>query len=249
MHAVQAGPAGDAWRNLGETLPRPRAVLVVSAHWEASRPTVSTVLQPQTIHDFSGFPPALYRIRYPAPGAAEVARRVHGILAQAGIEAAIDGERGLDHGAWVPLSYMYPKADVPVTQLSVQTSLGPKHHLALGRAIAAIADEGVLIVGSGHMTHNLREWMQGSSTTAAYVEEFREWVFTRLRDHDFEALAGYRSLAPHAQRAHPTEEHFLPLFVALGAAGLMARPERIFTQVERGVLAMDAYIFHPAGQA
>jgi 4,5-DOPA dioxygenase extradiol len=249
MHAVQPGAAGLAWRKLGDTLPRPRAVLVVSAHWEADRPHVSAASSPRTIHDFGGFPDALYRIRYPAPGAPDVARTVHGMLQQNGFKAVIDDDRGLDHGAWVPLSYMYPQADIPVTQLSVQTALGPRHHVALGRATAAVADDGVLIVGSGHMTHNLREWMQGVPEQAAYVEEFRAWVDARLNAHDVDALVDYRSLAPHALRAHPSEEHFLPLFVALGAAGLTARPERVFSEIEGGVLAMDAYVFHPAGQA
>lgn len=249
MHAVQPGAAGDAWRKLGETLPRPLAALVVSAHWESSVPTVNAVAHPQTIHDFNGFPPELYRIRYAAHGAPTTAQRVHGMLAQAGIEAEFDHERGLDHGAWVPLSYMYPKADVPVVQLSVQTPFGPAHHLAMGHAIAAMADEGVLIIGSGHMTHNLREWMQGPRAPVAYVRAFRDWVSARIRDHDFDSLINYRTLAPHAERAHPTEEHFLPLFVALGAAGVTARPERVFDEIERGVLAMDAYLFHPAGQA
>jgi 4,5-DOPA dioxygenase extradiol len=247
MHAIEAGSAGDAWREIGTTLPRPHAALVVSAHWETERPTVSGTSRPETIHDFSGFPEPLYRIRYPAPGAPTFAKRVHALLGASGFDAEVDNERGLDHGAWVPLSYMYPQADVPVLQLSVQPSLTPTHHLALGRALAALAEEGVLVIGSGHMTHNLRDWMRGGSVS--YVREFRDWVDERLQGRDVESLTAYRTLAPHAARAHPSEEHFLPLFVALGAAGLVYEPQRVFAEMERGALAMDAYLFHPANRA
>jgi 4,5-DOPA dioxygenase extradiol len=247
MHAAEAGPAGTAWHAIAERLPRPRAVLVVSAHWETRQPVLSSGLRPETIHDFSGFPDALYRIRYPAPGAPDVARRADELLRAAGFASTVDPERGLDHGAWVPLSYMYPRADVPVLQLSVQPALGPAHHLALGRALGPLANEDVLLIGSGHMTHNLREWMRAgeSSGVAPHVEEFRAWVDDRLQHGDGESLAAYRQLAPHASRVHPTDEHFLPLFVALGSAGHDYRAERVFDAVERGVLAMDAYLFQP----
>lgn len=241
MHAIEAGGAGNAWREIGATLPRPHAALVISAHWETDRPTVSSASRPGTIHDFSGFPEPLYRIRYPAPGAPMVARRVQECLGSAGLAVEVDENRGLDHGAWVPLSYMYPQADIPALQLSVQPTRSPMHHLALGRALTALADDGVLIIGSGHMTHNLRDWVHGGEN--AYAREFRDWVNERIDNRDFESLAAYRTLAPHAVRAHPTEEHFLPLFVALGAAGPEYRPERVFSEMERGVLAMDAYLF------
>jgi 4,5-DOPA dioxygenase extradiol len=250
MHAVQPGAAGEVWRSLGERVPRPRALVVVSAHWETNRPTVSAASHPGTIHDFSGFPKALYRIHYPALGAPDVAQRIAGLLRANGFDAAIDAERGLDHGAWVPLSYLYPRADVPVVQLSVQPERDPAHHLALGRALAPLADEGVLVIGSGHMTHNLHEWMHGQASEgpADYVREFRDWIDQRIQAHDYDALAGYRQLAPHAARAHPTDEHFLPLFVALGSAGPGYYPEHVFSDIERGVLAMDAYLFHPDGK-
>jgi 4,5-DOPA dioxygenase extradiol len=247
MHAIEAGGAGDAWREIGATLPRPRAVLVISAHWETEQPTVSSTPHPETIHDFSGFPEPLYRIRYPAPGAPALAKRVDELLGAAGFAVEVDNERGLDHGAWVPLSYMYPQADVPVVQLSVQPSLTPAHHLGLGRALAALADDGVLMIGSGHMTHNLRDWARGGSVS--YVREFRDWVNERLQGLDVESLSAYRTLAPHAARAHPSEEHFLPLFVALGAAGPECQPQRVFAEMERGALAMDAYLFHPSNRA
>jgi len=248
MHALAAGLAGETWRRLGAELPRPRAILIVSAHWETSRPMLTGVPRPETIHDFSGFPELLYQIRYPVPGAPELARRAQALLVAAGLEATLDDTRGLDHGAWTPLLHMYPDADVPVVQLSVQSGLGGAHHLALGAALAPLTDEDILVIGSGHMTHNLREWMGAPAREqpVAYVLEFRDWVDDCLRAGDLAALSDYRRRAPHAARAHPTEEHFLPLFVALGAAGSALRPERVLDAVEGGVLAMDAYLFHPA---
>jgi 4,5-DOPA dioxygenase extradiol len=247
MHALEAGAAGEVWRGLGTSLPRPQAILIASAHWEASLPMLGGAPAPETIHDFYGFPEPLYRIRYPAPGAPALAQRAQNLLRAAGIASAIDDARGLDHGAWSPLLHMYPKADVPVAQLSIQTELGAAHHLALGRALAPLTEEGVLVIGSGHMTHNLREWMRGqfADGPAPYVQKFRDWVDAHIRAHDDAVLADYRARAPHAARAHPTEEHFLPLFVALGAAGRKARPERLLDTIEGGVLAMDAYLFHP----
>lgn len=251
MHALEAGGSatGRAWTALGERLPRPRAILIASAHWETERPALTGSAQPETIHDFYGFPRTLYEIRYAAPGAPEIAERARDLLREAGLEADIDRARGLDHGAWTPLLYAYPRADVPVVQVAVQPSLSPRHHLALGRALAPLAGEDVLIVGSGHMTHNLRELKSvrdtGVGDAAAYVSEFQEWVRGCIAARDLERLADYRGLAPHGVRAHPTEEHFLPLFVALGAAAEDYRGERILGHVEGGVLAMDAYAFHP----
>jgi len=164
-------------------------------------------------------------------------------LKDAGFTAAIDGCRGLDHGAWAPLLYMYPDADVPVVQLSIQPELGPAHHLAVGKSIGKLAADGVLIIGSGHMTHNLRDWSRGAGTPAPYAREFQAWVKERIDNNDLEALADYRRLAPGGVRAHPTDEHFLPLFIALGAAQKQAKPERVFDAIEAGVLAMDAYVF------
>src|SRR6476646_8602755 len=159
MHAVSPGVVGDAWATLGHRIARPDAIVIASAHWETSIPMVTGNPKPETIHDFGGFPRELYALRYPAPGAPDLAARVVMLLKEAGVTAGVDGCRGLDHGAWVPLRWMYPDADVPVTQLSVQPELGTAHHLRLGQALAALADEGVLIIGSGHMTHNLRDWM------------------------------------------------------------------------------------------
>jgi 4,5-DOPA dioxygenase extradiol len=270
MHAIEPGAAGNAWASLGMTLPRPTAVLIASAHWETSLPMVTGNPRPATIHDFGGFPAELYKLAYPAPGRPELAARVVALLKDAGITAGIDGCRGLDHGAWVPLRWMYPAADVPVIQLSLQTELGAAHHLRLGRALAPLADEGVLIVGSGHTTHNLRDWMdnarrheregpprariappraegakrQGGTTgPLRYAQAFAAWVGERLAAHDEASLVAWRELAPEASRAHPSDEHFLPLFVAWGAAGTATSARRIVDGFEAGALAMDSYAF------
>jgi len=243
MHALQPGPAGEAWKALARRLPRPRAILIASAHWETQLPMLTGSDKPETVHDFYNFPEPLYRLRYPAPGAPDVAKRAQGLLKDAGFTAAIDGCRGLDHGAWSPLLYMYPQADIPVVQISVQPELGPQHHVNLGRAVRPLQDDSVLIIGSGHLTHNLRDWSRGQGAPAPYAREFQAWVFEKLKEKDVESLVDYRSRSQHGVRAHPTDEHFLPLFFALGAAAEKAKPQRVYDAIDSGVLAMDAYVF------
>jgi 4,5-DOPA dioxygenase extradiol len=245
MHALHAGAAGEAWSALAARLPRPRAILIASAHWETRVPELTGAARPETIHDFHGFPQPLYQIRYPAPGAPEIAARARALLEKSGFRASVDAQRGLDHGAWSPLLHMYPRADIPVVQVSVQTDLGPRHHLALGRALAPLPDEGILVIGSGHMTHNLRDRRPDAAQPVAYALEFQAWVDAAIRARDLDALAEYRARSPHGARAHPTEEHFLPLFVALGAAVPAYRAERVHDGIETGVLAMDAYCLQP----
>jgi 4,5-DOPA dioxygenase extradiol len=244
MHALQPGPAGEAWKALGQRMPRPKSILIASAHWETNLPMLTGSEKPETIHDFYNFPEPLYRLRYPSPGAPEVARRAQALLKEAGVTAGIDGCRGLDHGAWSPLLYMYPQADIPVVQISVQPALGPRHHVELGRSLRKLGDEGVLIIGSGHMTHNLRDWARGQGAAAPYAREFQAWVFDKLNKKDVDTLVDYRSASPHGVRAHPTDEHFLPLFFALGAAREDYKPERIYSAIDSGVLSMDAYLFN-----
>jgi len=245
MHAVSPGVVGDAWAALGRRIARPEAVLIASAHWETSLPMLTGSRQPETIHDFGGFPRDLYAIRYPAPGAPDVAAKAVALLKDAGITAGIDGCRGLDHGAWVPLRWMYPDADVPVVQLAVQPARGAAHHLALGEALAPLRSAGVLIVGSGHATHNLRDWIsrREGSEPMPYAVAFSRWLEERLAAHDASALVDYRHRAPGAARAHPTEEHFLPLFVAYGAARADASIERVVDGYENGALSRDSFLF------
>lgn len=228
---------------LGRRLGRPRAVVVFSAHWLTPSPRIGACRTPQTIHDFFGFPEALYRLQYPAPGDPALARRIVERLTAAGLQAETDAERGLDHGVWVPLMLMYPQADIPVVPVSLQPALGPAHHLRLGEALAGLSEEGVLILGSGGLTHNLRELRPEDEAPPEWVSAFTEWVAGRLAANDRPALLDYRRLAPQAARNHPTEEHLLPLFSALGAAGPQTRARRLHAAYSYGALAMDAYAF------
>ncbi len=245
MLAVTPGPAHEFLAGLGAALGRPRAILVASAHWETAHPVVNAVDRNRTIHDFGGFPRALYDLRYDAPGDPVLAGQVIDLLGAAGLQAGIDRVRGLDHGAWVPLMLAWPAADVPVLQVSVQSGLGPAYHLELGRALAPLRAQGVLVVGSGSFTHDLSRFRgQGQDVPEAPdVAEFAAWMDTALREGRRSDLLAYRHKAPHAAAEHPTEEHLLPLFVAMGAAGPAARAERLHASTAYGVLRMDAYAF------
>ncbi len=247
MLALQDSPARRFLQGLGVSLPRPKAIVVVSAHWEtAGRSAVSLASQPETIYDFGGFPQALYDISYPAPGAPELAEHVASLFDAAGIPVERNAQRGLDHGAWVPLSLMYPDADLPVMQISLVHGADPATHQKLGRALAQLRHEGVLIIGSGSLTHNLFEF-RGQSVDAIaplWVTEFESWMKERLEASDSEALLDYRNRAPSARKNHPSEEHLLPLFVAMGAAGTEAQARLLHSSFEHGVLAMDAYAFN-----
>ncbi len=243
-HALEAGAAGKAWDALGPSLPRPQAVLAISPHWDTEAPMVSAAERPGTIHDFYGFPAPLYDIRYPAPGAPQLACRTTSLLEAAGLHTAVHPNRGLDHGAWVPLRRMYPAADMPVAQLSTQFRKGPEYHYRMGQALAPLADEGVLVFGTGGITHNLRDFFNDipAGQSAPYVDEFRNWMLEKMQAGDIDALLDYRKRAPHAARAHPTDDHLMPLYVALGAAN-GAPVKRVHDSVDRGVMAMDAYVF------
>ncbi|GAB3469154.1 class III extradiol ring-cleavage dioxygenase [Massilia terrae] len=247
MLALNDSPARRFLQGFGAQLPRPKAILAVSAHWgTVGGPAVSLAPQPRTIHDFGGFPRALFEITYPAPGAPEMAARAAGLLEQAGFKVGRSMDRGLDHGAWVPLSIMYPDAQVPVAQLSVLHGATAAEHERLGQALSALREEGVLIVGSGSLTHNLYEFRGQDLDAPApnWVSEFAGWMNARLESGDREALLDYRRAAPFAEKNHPTDEHLMPLFVAMGAAGKSPKAERLHASVEHGVLAMDVYAFN-----
>ena len=244
---IEPGETGAAWRKLGEQLPKPSAILLISAHWETRVPSISRAIQPETIHDFSGFPAELYELQYPAPGAPDMAQAAAFALQQAGMEVLLDDTRGFDHGAWVPLSLMYPQADIPVAQLSLQPDKDPAWHIALGRALRPLREQGVLIVGSGSITHNLRAIFQHlpGAPMPAWVTEFCDWMAARIKAGDLESLSAYRTLAPHAVQNHPTDEHLLPLFVALGAADKIDSAIHLNHVMTYGFLAMDAWLFDP----
>lgn len=240
---LNAPDAVACWREIGQTLPQPRAILVVSAHWEARQPTASLSGAPETIHDFSGFSPQLHRMQYPAPGAPAWAERAVALLHQSGIAAELHPTRGLDHGSWVPLSVLYPQANVPVTQISLILNGSAAQHLALGKALAPLRNEGVLILTTGAITHNFA-WLDWNAHAADVVPEaraFADWVGKQIDDRDSTELIAYRN-TPLGVAAHPSEEHFSPLFVGLGAAENDAA-QRYQPGFSYGGLAMDAYVW------
>lgn len=243
MLAVQDSPAGRFLDALGGQLPRPRAIVIASAHHESPAPRVGAHPAPPTVHDFGGFPPELHALQYPAPGDPALAARVVERLAQAGVAATLDPDRGLDHGAWVPLRRMYPQADIPVVPLSV--SRDAQANLAVGRALRPLRDEGVLVIGSGGFVHNLREldWQQPDGPATPWSAQFAEWMRDRLAEGDVAAVLEWERRAPHARRAHPTVEHLMPLFVALGAAGDAPATRVLHRSHEFGSLALDAFAF------
>jgi len=232
-----------SWAEIAVVLGRPESILVVSAHWDTPFPAVTAAKRLETIHDFGGFPEALYRMRYEPPGAPVLATRVGELLAGIGQAPAVDPDRGIDHGGWVPLRWMYPDADIPVTQLSIQSELGARHHLEIGRALAPLRDEGVLVIGSGGIVHNLGEldWEPGERAPMPWAAAFAEWMADKTAQGADDELADYRKRAPNAERAHPTEDHLVPFFVALGAGGAPAR--RMNLGFDMGSLGMDCYAF------
>ncbi len=248
--ALRPGDAGAAMSEFAARLPRPRAIVVISAHWETHAPTIGTTAActaGETIHDFWGFPEGLYNLDYPAAGDPAVSQEVLQAFRQAGFAARLESNRGIDHGAWIPLRPMYTAHDIPVIPVSLQSPLGPEHHFALGRALAGLPQRGVLVVASGNLTHNLRDYQLAArgSGTPAYVREFADWIWAHIGAKDIDLLIDYRAAAPHGARAHPSEEHLLPLHVALGAAGEHWRAERIYSGVEDHVLAMDSFALWP----
>lgn len=257
--ALDPGPTGAMLDVLGRALRRQfgegmRSILAISPHWTTERPLVQTRDPQAVIHDFYGFPRPLYALDYPAAGAPGLARRAAALLAGAGIAAGEDPKRGLDHGAWVPLRMLRPAADLPVTQLSMPRDTTPAEQFRIGHALAPLAGEGVLILGSGSFTHNLHEVRFGApdGEEAGYVRAFAEWMAARLGAGDLDALLDYRRQAPHAERAHPTDEHLMALYAVMGAAGGegagegagdWTRLRHFDTGATYGVLRMDAFAF------
>ena len=240
-------PARDFLRTWAQHLPRPSAIVVASAHWEHSGAVkVSTVTTPRTIHDFRGFDPRLREVHYTAPGAPDLAARILDCLAAAGIKAEGDASWGLDHGAWVPLALMYPQADISVLQISVDGTGTPQWHHAVGRALASLRTEGVLIIGSGALTHALNAAAPPADNTDApeWVHRFADWVQDALATRDEAALLASLDLAPCLAQNHPTLEHYLPLFVALGAAGPAWQAQSCHRSVSYRILRMDMLAFH-----
>jgi 4,5-DOPA dioxygenase extradiol len=246
--AVVDSAARRFLKDLGTRLPAPSCVIAVSAHYDTPMITVTASAEPETIHDFGGFPDELYRLRYPAPGSPEVAGDIAARLNAAGLPARIDPTRGLDHGAWIPLKLMFPRAEVPVLQVSIGTRRSPQEHFAMGRALRSYRDAGALILGSGGATHNLALYAHArgrddDSEPPEWVEAFNEWTAGAIAARRFDDLFRYAELAPYAAQNHPTPEHYLPLFVTLGAAYDDEPGVRIHASYDRGLLSLDAYSF------
>ncbi len=240
---LEHGGSRDFLAGLGTRVGRPTAIVCVTAHWESVKPVVSLAAHPETIHDFYGFPPEMYRIRYPAPGDPALGQRILGLLSNAGIQASGDAGRGIDHGVWSPLALMYPAADIPVVAISVQPGLGFHDHLAVGRALRPLRNEGVLIMGSGSATHNLREL--GRQTPHAAT--FETWLVQAAQEGRADDIAHADTLGPHYLRNHPSPEHFLPIFAPLGAAcddsGTTAKAEALNRVFDYGSLSMAALLW------
>jgi 4,5-DOPA dioxygenase extradiol len=241
--ATEPGLAGAQLHAMGQRLGKPRAAVVISPHWMTPEATITAAEQPQTLHDFGGFPRALYSLRYPSPGSPALAARIHQLLSTHDIAAHLDDRRGLDHGAWVPLLHLYPDADVPVLQVSLPLAADEAAACRLGRALAALSREGVLVIGSGSLTHNLRDLRMDEATAAPYVQAFSAWVRQAVVAGDLGRLAQTLSLAPHAARAHPSTEHFLPLLVAAAASHSLARSAVLEGDIRHGALSMESYLF------
>jgi 4,5-DOPA dioxygenase extradiol len=242
---IEDSPTRRFLAGLGPTLGRPAAVVVLSAHWLTRGVTVGGAVRPETIHDFSGFPAGLYGIGYPAPGDPALAGQVVAALAAAGLEPTLESGRGLDHGVWVPLALMFPAADIPVVPVSVQPGGDARHHWRIGQALRPLRDQGVLILASGGISHNLRAYSdhRPGDPAPSWVREFTDWVATAVAGGDTAALLDFARQAPHAAANHPTTEHLLPFFAALGAGTPGAAGRRLFAAIEHGVLALDAYGF------
>ena len=250
LFAIEPGASGPALTRLGQRLREIaaaslRGVVIMSPHWMARAPTVMSNPKPTTWHDFGGFPQALYQLDYPAPGAPQLAEEASSLLRAQGIEVQPDAKRPFDHGAWVPLMHLFPQADVPVVQLALPAGWGPAQVFAMGQALRPLRERGVLVIGTGSMTHNLSEFFGGVREPEPYVTAFSRWVEAAVERGDLEALLDYRRQAPQAERAHPGDDHFLPLFFALGAGGFgggtPVQPGYVTREVMYGILAMDSF--------
>ena len=260
MIALEPGAAGAFMQRLGPTISatfgKPKAIVSVSAHTGARRPVVIAGARHSAVYDFGGFDPKLFTLRYDAPGDPALATRVLARLRSADIAAESVDQGGLDHGAWTALRYLYPAADIPIVPLAFVPSESPAQQFELGAALASLTEDGVLVLGSGSITHNLRRVFSGGGLHPDRAQPeipesaaFRGWIAERARALDWDALFAYRTHAPHGVDMHPTDEHLLPWFVAAGAGGRTSPPLRLHDGVTMGSLGMDAYAFGPAAQA
>lgn len=237
MNAIEPGPATTAWTMLAAELPRPSAILCISAHWLTRGTQVTSSQRPETIHDFGGFPRALHEVQYPAPGAPGLAQRIQQLLLPASVIA--DPQWGLDHGTWSLLLHMYPEADIPVLQLSLDVTLRNAEHYALAARLQTLRDEGVLILGSGNVVHNLQRLQSAAaSTPPAWALDFERRVQSAILNGDHQALIDYNQLGEAARLAVPTSEHYLPLLYVLAQQRTGEAVKIPFTGIEYGTISM-----------
>jgi 4,5-DOPA dioxygenase extradiol len=242
MAALDPGPYADALAAFGKTV-SPRVLIVISAHWEGSGVRIASAARPELIYDFGGFPRELYELKYPAPGSPDVAAEIAKELSRDGIEAILDDRRGWDHGVWVPLRLMFPEARTPVVEVSLPMRATSLELFRIGQSLTQLRERGALILGSGGIVHNLRlmNFAQKNAPPDAWALEFQEWVRSAVERRDLESLFQYRKLAPHAARAVPTEEHFLPLFPVLGAAGNYSQVKPICEGIEHANMSLNSF--------
>ena len=239
----QSGPALRAYGHLLRERHTIKGIVIMSPHWMSRGLSIMGHPHPETWHDFGGFPAALYQLQYPAPGQPELAGTVQQLLASHGLAASIDPERPLDHGAWVPLMHLFPEADIPVIQVSLPHGWRPEQLMQVGQALSSLSSQGILIIGSGSMTHNLSEFFGGRREPDPYVDAFSRWVEQALVTRNDVALLDYEMQAPHASRAHPSDDHFLPLFFAYGASAKQSQARYLTREVMHSMLAMDSVAF------
>lgn len=262
MIAIEPGEAGRFMQQLGPAIDtlwgRPKAMVIMSPHTATRTPFVLGAAKHQTIHDFGGFPAPLYDIRYAAAGDPVLAQEVTRLLAEAGVPAQLTPQGGLDHGIWTTLMHVYPQVDVPVVPVSLMPHLKPAEMLAMGRALRSLSEQGVLVIGSGSLTHNLRRFFDSPGPVDAPEDKecaaFRAWVLNKTAEADWPALLDYRAQAPFAREMHPTDEHWLPFYFAAGAAveggaSAPAKGMRLHGSVTHGQMALDAYGFGPGVEA
>lgn len=237
MNALERNRCTEAWRALGASLPKPKAVLCFSAHWLTRGLAVTAVERPRTIHDFGGFPQALFDVRYPAPGDPALSRRVQELLAPQAV--ALDQDWGLDHGAWSVLTHLFPEADVPVVQMSFDATQPAAFHYAVGEHLAALRDEGVLVLGTGNVVHNLRRMaFEPAAKAQPWAQRFEDFVRHAIDARDHAALIGWPAQGADAALAVPTPEHYWPLLPILAMQGAEERAEVLLDGIEMGAISM-----------
>jgi len=242
-NALLDNPFTQGLSRLGKGLPKPEAILCISAHWLTEGTAATAMDKPRTIYDFYGFPPPLYTVKYPAPGSPELAARVQSLLRP--LKAGLDASWGLDHGAWSVLRHMYPRAGIPVVQLSIDFYKPPQHHYEMGKKLASLRKEGILIIGSGNIVHNLRQLSPEGKDAAplAWAKQFDAFIKEALERKNHGAIINYQSLGQVASLSHPTPDHFYPLLYSMGAAGMESKISYPYAGYEYGSLSMRAVRF------